>query len=62
MNNQTKINNSNIFLTQCENIIEEYNYLNLNEEIDFFIENECKIDNNKYFLWNTLKFILDKKR
>ena len=46
---KTKINNSNIFLTQCDNIIEEYNYLNLNEEIDFFIENECKTEDNKYF-------------
>tara|TARA_Y100000589_G_C27162203_1_gene633292 strand:- start:1101 stop:2165 length:1065 start_codon:yes stop_codon:yes gene_type:complete len=43
-------NNTNTFLTQCENIIEEYNYLNLNDEIVFFINNECKTNDNKSFL------------
>ena len=51
--NKNKIkhkNNVNIFLTQCENIIQEYNYLNINEEIVFFIKNECKTNNNKSIL------------
>jgi hypothetical protein len=39
--------NKNTFLTQCQNIIEEYELLNLNEEIKYFIENECKNDNMK---------------
>lgn len=49
-NNIKQKNNKNIFLTQCENIIQEYNYLNINEEIEYFIKNECKTSNNKYIL------------
>lgn len=48
-------NNINQFQMQCENIIEEYNYLNLNDEIIFFISKECKTDNNKSFF---IEFII----
>jgi hypothetical protein len=45
-NNNIKKDTIDIFKTQCENIIEEYNYMNLDEEIIYFIETECD-DNNK---------------
>ena len=50
ININTKNKNNNTFLTQCQNIIEEYNYLNLNDEIIYFIKNECKSNENKSFL------------
>lgn len=58
-----KKNNEDVFLTQCENIIEEYNYLNLNEEIKYFIENECNCNNNKSrFIEYILKQYISKKK
>ena len=56
-------NKTNPFSIQCENIIEEYYYLNLNDEIKFFIKNECKTNDNKFFLIEyIIKQYLNKKK
>jgi len=58
-----KINKIDIFKNQCENIIEEYNYMNLNDDIIFFIENECCTDDYKFdFIEYIIKQYISKKK
>lgn len=61
-NNNFKKNTIDIFKTQCENIIEEYNYMNLDEEIIYFIETECdnNIKKSKFFEYLINNYISNK--
>lgn len=40
--NNTNTNNNNTFIVSINNIIEEFNYLKISDEVEFFIEEECK--------------------
>jgi predicted RNase H-related nuclease YkuK (DUF458 family) len=50
-------NNNDLFTIQVDNIIEEYKYLKMIDEIIFFINNECYDNNNKI---RFVEIILDK--